>query len=495
MLAPVLPPLSPGGALAAQELAARKRALERWREARSPSDLRHDRAMGPRRVDLFRAYDPHAHQRRFHRSKRRFKSICAGRRGGKTHAGAREFLRRIYEDLAVAHALGERWTPPAKLTRYSVPLRHYWAIAPTYELGLVQQREIASALAHVPELVLKWGNDGRLWLAGGALVEFRSAETPSRLVGAGLSGIWGDEWARAKRDAWGENARAALSERRGWGIFTTTPLGRNWFHDDIWVHGLPGPKGDPDFESFHFRTVDNVRQPALLEEVEAARRTMPAQVFRRNYEASFEAYEGQVYEHFSRATHTVDPRSIPYGRLRRIVGGLDWGYTAPGVVLECGIDGDGRWWLFHETYKRRQQVHRPQGPCWTRDIIEARESRGLRKLWCDPSRPENIQDVADYARVEALPADNAIEAGLDTVGTLLHARGEGDRPMLLISADCEHTIREFEGYRFGTDRYGRSTERPSSECDDHAMDAIRYATHSESQNGGTPGLGFLALVR
>jgi len=68
----------------------------------------------------------------------------------------------------------------------------------------------------------------------------------------------------------------------GRALFVSTPKGRNWFFE---LYGRGLDDNFPDYESFKFPTVSNPYiDPA---EVEEARRTLPADAFRQEYEAEF----------------------------------------------------------------------------------------------------------------------------------------------------------------------------------------------------------------
>ncbi|MDP3940605.1 MAG: terminase family protein [Deltaproteobacteria bacterium] len=484
--------LSPPAELAKATISARQRAWERWFAQRSLSDRRHDEHDQGRlfRVELWRDYDPHEQQYRFHRSQARFKSLCAGRRGGKTYGAAREFVRRIWEDFAAAVAAGRSWAQPKRWHPAPKPLLHYWAVAPTYALGLIQQRELVEILAPHPELILDWNSD-RIWLVGGVLIEFRSADRPDRLVGVGLNGIWIDEAARVKAIAWLDNMRPAISDKQGWALFSTTPLGRNWFWEQIWAKG---DAGEPGYANFHFTSAANVRCPQLAAEVEEARRTLPPKYFARNYLASFDAFSGQVYEDLDRRVHMVRPSEVPVHRLRRRVGGGDYGFSNPGVLVQAGVDGDGTWWVYAEDYAKRLPSYvDPPGDCWVKRA-RAAQKQGISRQWWDPSNPGHIDALASHG-VAAYAADNEVNAGIQSVATLLHVRRDMGRPSMLISADCVHLFRELEGYHYETDpTTGTETERVSK-VNDHAPDALRYAVHSEAVRGTVPQVIHLSMVR
>ena len=85
-----------------------------------------------REFDLFADYKPHEKQQAFHRSTARIKCCAAGVRGGKTYAGAREFIRKGYTDRA------------EKKGRLN-----YWVVAPTYTLTDAAKEEILDILGQI----------------------------------------------------------------------------------------------------------------------------------------------------------------------------------------------------------------------------------------------------------------------------------------------------------------------------------------------------------
>lgn len=431
-------------------------------------------------AELFADYRPHAKQVNLHRSGARYVCAVAGRRGGKTYATAREFVRRIVLDLANEHRAGRHWRHRGRIKRQTPPLLHYWAIAPTYDLGLVQQRELASFLLG-SGAVLHWA-DNRLWLVGGCLIEFRSADHPERLVGAGLSGVWLDEAARIKAGTWDDNVQPALGEREGWALFSSTPLGKNWLWHDIWAQRLDD--GSPLADCYTWSSVDNTTQPALVAAAEQARQTLSRAIYLRNYEASWDAFEGQVYEELDESAHKVAPSEIPppYHFDQVCSAGQDWGYSNKAAQICVGTHR-GVWYVWREDVAKRLAVVRPgPGDSWVRRALANRE-RGVRRFWCDPASPESIDHFAD-AGLDASPAANSVMDGIETIAALLHHDPTVGGPRLRILADCPELWDALVAYHYPRDRHGQFTERPEK-VDDHEPDALRYVVHTEELQAHT----------
>lgn len=411
-------------------------------------------------IHLFGDYRPHRGQAELHRCGARFVAVCAGVRSGKTHGAAREFLRRVWADRF--------WKPG--------PLR-YWAVAPTHDLGEAQWREILSALGGDRwALVARVAKtDRRVELVSDITIEFKSAHEPRRLVGVGLDGLWLDEAARVHEDAWKGQLRMRLSDRLGWGLFSTTPLSRNWFFRDVWRLADPdNPARRPDYGAVRFTTADNTALPHLAAEVERARRELPARYFEREYLASFDAFIGQVYEGFDRKVHVCREADLP-AALAEVRVGVDWGYRNPGAMVVVGRDGDGRWWALDERYERGLIV---DGTSAERTWLAI--ARELAAKWrptgflCDPSRPEYIRALRT-AGLPAKAAVNDILPGIQRIATLLHVDPVGG-PALRILERCRFLLGEIPQYRWRDD--GPALEEPLK-LDDHALDALRYALCTE----------------
>jgi hypothetical protein len=86
-------------------------------------------------------------------------------------------------------------------------------------------------------------------------------------------------FAGARRHGW---SLPVQLDRFGWAVFVSTPKGRNWFYD-LFTRGLDA--SEKDYASFRFPSNASPYFPA--KEWEEAKRTLPADVFRQEYEAEF----------------------------------------------------------------------------------------------------------------------------------------------------------------------------------------------------------------
>lgn len=391
----------------------------------------------------------HEKQKAFRRSEARFKNFLAGTRSGKTYAAARVFYENVCQDIQRS---GDN------------RFLHYWVVSPDYPLGKVATRELFEVIPAAHRK--RWLQSTReLWLHPNVLIEFKSGENPERLVGVKLHGAWIDEVARCRRAVW-VYVRQRLTDYQGWCLFSTTPLGRNWYFEEIYRRGDPNDNlYDSNYFNVHCKTLDNPHIPG--DEVEQARKQLPPKYFKRDYEASLDAFQGQVYDDFDRHTHLI-PSGSPPPAFERVEAGADFGFTNPATLIVGGITHDGDILVLDEIY---------QSGLLPAEFIERIQEKArawnIRTIHADPEDPSYINQI-NAAGITTLPAHNDVLAGIRQVASLLHAKDASGNPKLRISNRCKNLLSEIATYRWKEDREGRSVDRPAPNQDDHACDALRY---------------------
>jgi hypothetical protein len=347
-----------------------------------------------------RNYVPHSAQLRAHALQSdetfiRFLVMCAGRRGGKTKAAAAQMVLNMLRDLDDKLSGRGRWEGKPHLPwvrgqgRDPEPFLRYFVLAPTHDLTDEPKIALGRYLGHVadpePGLIVEQHDKPTIWwLRCGVRIDFLSGDTPERNVSHGYDGGWFEEAARTKSAVWRDNMRPALSDKRGWAIFSTTPMGRNWFWSDVWAKGNmqaailvaklqgcePEELLDPEFACIAWTTADNDALPHLVEEMAIARRQLSDANWRRNYKADFDAFEGQCFDLLPK--HLVGKYGAPF---KRIWAGFDsgWSHRAScSVVIERGDKA------FQEVFTDSAANVLPYG-----DDAWARRDRGDRSTWAN----------------------------------------------------------------------------------------------------------------
>jgi len=410
----------------------------------------------------------HPKQELVWQSKVRFIDIMAGRRGGKDWISARKFVKRIYHDLLVGR--GNNFGSMMK----DIPRLHYWCIAPNYKMNAIQKREI---LTFLPDSLLQApvNSTGKIWLKPDILIEFKSGEKPESLVGTGLNGVYITETARLKSTVWMDNVRPTLSDKQGWGIFTTTPLGVNWYIDEIRAVSEFGENHNPEYEAFYWKTIENTQCHGLIEEVEKARLTMPDKYFLRNYEASPYAYHGQIFEELDEKIHVQD-FEFNKDRYTYVIAGQDWGFTHNGVIVVVGIDNDDNVDVLETVSIPKISVSSKFDSTertWSKINKELKEKYRVDVFFGGVDRPENIS-VLRAEGVNIRKAKNAVVPSIDVISTLIRVVDGRSKFRIRKTKGNDALFKGLLNFRW---KEGAIKEEPIKEKDDE-VDALRYAVYS-----------------
>lgn len=415
-------------------------------------------------------YSPHAGQRDVHFTRSRFKVLRCGRRWGKTFVGARE---------GEPHAL-----VPCPITGEP---QVGWIIGPNYTDAEKEFRIIYDDLRRmgVDKDSLRFVNNAEsgnmhIKTSWGAEIIGKSAQYPEKLVGEGLNWALFVEAGMHKRKTW-QMVRPALSDRRGWALFSGVPEGpsensllyafsergasarfptwRSWKMPS-WTNDIvfPGGRTDPEI----------VEAEADLTEDE----------FNRQYGAEFTDKTGQVMKEWDDDIHLGD---FDYDPSWATYMAIDYGYTNPFVILfiQVGPWGDIR--VLREF--RRTQLDAEEVCA---DLMA--EYPGLvrvtTRMYPDPASPE---DTRTMQRKLHIPVNkntggelnirlNLIRRALKVKNKHLPLDDEERRPTLMIDrTHCKTLAWEMrEGYKWPVkkaDRPRNDSENPMDK-DNHGCEAL-----------------------
>ena len=156
-------------------------------------------------------------------------------------------------------------------------------------------------------------------------------------------------------------------------------------------------------------------------------------------------------------THFKTTNDIPYGET---VYGLDFGYNDPCVLIRATFSG-GK--VYVEELIYRSYLTAPELIKMTKEHIKDNSI-----IWCDSSRPEIIEEMK-RAGLNAKGADKAIRAGIDSVKSI----------EIFVSADSINILKEYKMYSWKSK--GDIIFDEPIDLDNHAMDAMRYAIHSNKK--------------
>jgi hypothetical protein len=223
------------------------------------------------KLELFKRFDyePHPKQLLVHKSLARFRTLCSGRRFGKSLLASFEAIAALMPKNQIG-----------------------WIVSPTYELSKKVFREVYMHLHKYMPFFIESSSEHNQYikLKNGSVLLGKSADNPVSLLGEGLNFLIIDEAARLRQSDWEEALRPTLADKGGWCLFISTPRGKNWFFEE-WTRGQD--REETSFESWNFKSSDNPYIP--LEEVEHARKHMPERVYLQEWEGVFIEELGGVF--------------------------------------------------------------------------------------------------------------------------------------------------------------------------------------------------------
>jgi hypothetical protein len=173
--------------------------------------------------------------------------------------------------------------------------KRIWLISPSYDLAGKVFRYIEEFIAtgfpesdirvsrRVPQsITTKWGS----------VLECKSTENLTALLGEELDLAIMDECSRAPQEAWDSYVRQRLTSRQGRSIKISTPRGQNWFWRE-WKRVNESADG----KAFRFSSKDNPYFP--IKEWEREKKGLPEKIFQQEYEASFLPESAGIFTNIS----------------------------------------------------------------------------------------------------------------------------------------------------------------------------------------------------
>ncbi|WP_276916964.1 PBSX family phage terminase large subunit [Aneurinibacillus aneurinilyticus] len=311
------------------------------------------------------------------------------------------------------------------------------------------------------------GRTNRFYLFGG-----KDESSQTLIQGMTLAGMFFDEVALMPESFVSQaTMRCSITGSKYW--FNCNPAGPfHWFKKE-WLDKLK----EKNIFHLHFTMDDNLSlEPKIKERYY---RQYSGLYFKRFILGLWVLAEGTVYDMFDEEKHVVD--SVPLGIRHHIIG-VDFGTNNPTAFLLIGkYDGayyvikeyyyDGRSELKKNTVGTYSKVMKKFAPVDTPIYIDPSASPLIAQLEEDGIYPEQ--------------ANNEVLNGIQTVAGLLE---EGK---LFVHQSCENLIREFSSYVWDEKAQKRGEDKPVKD-NDHALDALRYAVHTDITDGET---GFYVIDR
>jgi PBSX family phage terminase large subunit len=408
---------------------------------------------------ILKTYIPNPIQWQFHQSDSKYRAYIGGIRSGKTHAGSWELIRHLV----------------------MYPKSKALVVSPTY--AMMRDSTLQAFLDNVPNELIGRRKDGTLdynkesrdiRMFNGSVVKFRSADDPDKVRGMEVSFFWLDEGGQLQSgEMWdigiGRMSQMICPQKA---ICTTTPNGMNWMYDYFITHK------DSRKAVFYASTMENAKN-LPKDYIKALQSQYSGQFYKQELMGQFVGFEGLVYPDFDMEIHVSDEMLDPWydDTIVRVDAGIDWGVRDPTAVLFVGTSKYGKKYVYDEMYVTNVDLET------LRPAIASRLSKyNVRKVYCDPSRPESIimMNKVSPRQWECVKGANDIVNGIMAVSQYFKIASDG-KPRMLIHPRCKNLIAELQMYKYSSKRKeGKGSEMPIGK-NDHELDTLRYILATPEQ--------------
>lgn len=410
-------------------------------------------------------YKPFREQQRFHLDKHRIRGAFAGKRGGKTEAGAVEMImcaeqKRGYKPSPIDPPLGVIIAPTTDMLR-RLSLQKFFA----YGKGFVKDY-------HRTHQEITWHN--------GSLIYAISADKPARLEGVKANWIWIDEVFQTSEQLFLECiARVADTEGLLW---CTGSLGVQYQNPKAhWAFKYFKETPFPDSVAYEWPTAAN---PYFSrDELERLRSVLDPRTFRQMFEIDWNVPgTALVYDEFSDSNLI---RGYAYNPKLETYVAVDWGWAHDMAALFFQYDPvKNVVYLFDEIVRQRLKIEELYNLIMSRpyrytdyycDIAgdQEREQTGISNMqWF---RSKGIHFKARRA---------AVRYGIPIVRSYMRD-GKGRIRFYVDEGKCPKTIDCIRNYSYPQKDGTIQNENPVKVNDD-PVDALRYYFHMRHDSLLTP---------
>lgn len=222
-------------------------------------------------------------------------------------------------------------------------------ISPTYMQVRKVMEELHDAIAHTNITIKVNYSTYEIHLKNKSIIYFRSADNYDSLRGYTFDYMIADEAAYLKEQGWRSAIQPTVLVRGQKVILMSTPRGQDFFYE---MYQLGQSSDHPNHESYKMTYHGN---PFVdMEEIEAARKTLPPAIFKAEYEGEFVQGESMVFENYTACMFDQYPK--PQGQ---VFAGIDLGRESDYTVA-----------TFIDTAGQVVEIYRDNQKDWSTMIVE-----------------------------------------------------------------------------------------------------------------------------
>jgi hypothetical protein len=343
-----------------------------------------------------------------------------------------------------------------------VPGCNVLIMSPNYNLSSISF-ELQRKFIKQFDLELERDNlkDRIIELDNGSTIRMGSISQVDSCVGRSYTLIIFDEAALSKEgeEAFNIALRPTLDRVNSKAIFISTPRGKkNWF-SQFFNRGF-----SDEFPEWCSLTADYTENTRMSQrDVDEAKRTMSKAHFEQEYMASFNSFEGKIYDFDD--TNIVEEH--PPLEEMEVIAGLDPGYKDLTAFIVIGYHYPTDTFYILEDYQENERTTAQHAETFNHLI----QKWGIQNIFIDSAAAQFSHDLAYLYDIATSKAKKDVLAGIVYCQTLVECN------KIKISSACQYTLDMFDQYQWD-DKEGLQNERPLHNKYSHMADAFRYCLYS-----------------
>jgi hypothetical protein len=345
-----------------------------------------------------------------------------------------------------------------------VPGTNVLIMSPNYSLSQISFDLQRNLIKHFDlEVARDNAKDKIIELTNGSTIRMGSVNQVDSTVGRSYDLIIFDEAALGDggMDAFNVALRPTLDKPTSKCLFISTPRGRNNWFAEFYQRGYNDEY--PNWASIRATYHENPR--ISQKDIDEAQRGMSKAEFEQEYLASFNTFQGQVWD-FNYEECVANLEELDTSKMD-VFAGLDVGYRDPTAFCVIGYDWDAETYYILDEYMEAEKTTEQHA-----EVIQALITKwDIDSIYIDSAAQQMRFDLAQNYDISTINATKSVLDGIASVATIV------ENNKLIVDQRCAHSLMSLDQYQWNPNE-NLLVEKPVHNMASHMADALRYALYT-----------------
>jgi len=345
-----------------------------------------------------------------------------------------------------------------------VPGTNVLIMSPNYSLSQISFDLQRNLIKHFDlEVARDNAKDKIIELTNGSTIRMGSVNQVDSTVGRSYDLIIFDEAALGDggMDAFNVALRPTLDKPTSKCLFISTPRGRNNWFAEFYQRGY----NDEYLNWASIRATYHENPRISQKDIDEAQRGMSKAEFEQEYLASFNTFQGQVWD-FNYEECVANLEELDTSKMD-VFAGLDVGYRDPTAFCVIGYDWDAETYYILDEYMEAEKTTEQHA-----EVIQALITKwDIDSIYIDSAAQQMRFDLAQNYDISTINATKSVLDGIASVATIV------ENNKLIVDQRCAHSLMSLDQYQWNPNE-NLLVEKPVHNMASHMADALRYALYT-----------------